>query len=75
MSALAPVSSVEDTSLLGRQSGHAESDRMRPLVDHLKAAGQRSTAEMLSELRRAFPDSPLSQRVAALEALRRHIPR
>jgi hypothetical protein len=36
----------------------------------------RSTADLLKELRRTFPDMPLSERVAALETLRRaHIPR
>ena len=37
----------------------------------LRAAGERSTAELLSELRKAYPDSPLSLRVAALAALNR----
>lgn len=35
------------------------------------AASRRSTAEMLSQLRREFPDSPLAVRVRALEALRK----
>ena len=32
---------------------------------------QRTTAEVLRELRRAFPDMPLAERVAALAALSR----
>ena len=40
-------------------------------IERLAAAGRRSTAEMLQELRREFPDSPLSVRVRALEALRK----
>jgi hypothetical protein len=36
----------------------------------------RSTADLLKELRRSFPDMPLAERIAALETLRRtHIPR
>jgi hypothetical protein len=35
------------------------------------AASRRSTAEMLSELRREFPDAPLAVRIRALEALRK----
>jgi hypothetical protein len=42
----------------------------RALVERLTAAGRRSTAEVLHELRRAFPDSPLEVRVRALGALR-----
>jgi hypothetical protein len=34
-------------------------------------ADSRSTAEVLKELRRAFPDKPLAERVAALTALSR----
>ena len=34
-------------------------------------ADSRSTAEVLKELRRAFPDMPLTERVAALNALSR----
>ena len=45
--------------------------RARALVDQLHEAGRQSTAELLQELRRAFPHSPLAFRVRALEALRR----
>ena len=41
----------------------------RALVQRLHAAGCRSTAELLHELRRAFPDAPLAVRVGALRAL------
>jgi hypothetical protein len=41
----------------------------RALVQRLHAAGLRSTAELLHELRRAFPDAPLAVRVGALQAL------
>jgi hypothetical protein len=35
------------------------------------AASRQSTAEMLSELRREFPDAPLAVRIRALAALRK----
>jgi len=41
----------------------------RALVQQLHAAGRRSTAELLHELRCAFPDAPLAVRVGALRAL------
>ena len=44
---------------------------MARAIERLSATGRRSTAEMLSELRREFPNSPLSVRIRALEALRR----
>ena len=43
--------------------------KARALVERLHAARQRSTAELLHELRRAFPDAPLAVRVGALQAL------
>jgi len=43
---------------------------MARALERLSAIGRGSTAEMLSELRREFPDSPLAVRVRALEALR-----
>ena len=48
----------------------SEAERARALVERLHAAGLRSTAEVLHELRRACPDAPLEVRVRALEALR-----
>ena len=53
------------------ETGHFEVETARGLVERLNAAGRQSTAEMLQELRRAFPDSPLAVRVRALEALRK----
>jgi hypothetical protein len=53
------------------ETGHLEAETARGLAERLNAAGQRSTAEMLQELRRAFPHSPLAVRVRALEALRK----
>lgn len=41
----------------------------RAMTRHLRALGHASDAEALQRLRRAFPDSPLSMRVAALAAL------
>ena len=70
MNALTPMPSVADASLLGSDSSHSEIEKARALVERLGAAGRRSTAELLHELRRAFPDSPLAVRVRALEALR-----
>ncbi|MBX9826117.1 MAG: hypothetical protein K2Y27_14135 [Xanthobacteraceae bacterium] len=54
--------------------GHAatsEAELARALVERLAAAGWRSAAEVLHELRQAFPDLPLQARVSALKALRR----
>jgi hypothetical protein len=48
----------------------SEAEMARALVERMYAAGRRSTAEVLHELRRAFPDSPLQVRVRALAALR-----
>jgi hypothetical protein len=59
-----------------------EQDLARAMAERIRAAS--SHAEALRELRAAFPDSPLTLRVAALamlarrtndEAARRHIPR
>jgi len=52
-----------------------------PSADSPRAATRsstetQSTAELLKELRRSFPNMPLAERIAALETLRRtHIPR
>lgn len=71
MNALTPVPTAGDACLLGSSPAHAEIERARRLVERMSAAGRQSTSEMLQELRRAFPDSPLAVRVRALEALRR----
>jgi len=39
-------------------------------LNRMAAARRRSTTELLHELRQAFPDAPLSARVAALKLLR-----
>jgi hypothetical protein len=70
MDALTHVPTADDASFLGSDGGRAEIEKARALVARLRAAGRRSTAEMLHELRRAFPNSPLAVRVRALEALR-----
>jgi hypothetical protein len=64
---------MPDTDAASSRGSDAQQEiaRARALVDQLGDAGQRSTAEMLQELRRAFPDSPLAVRVRALDALRK----
>jgi hypothetical protein len=71
MNALTQVPGTGDASLIGSDRGHAEIEKARALVERLGAAGRRSTAELLHELRRAFPDAPLAVRVRALDVLRR----
>jgi hypothetical protein len=48
----------------------ADADLALVMMERLRATGRRSSAEMLEELRRAFPNSPLAVRVRALAALR-----
>ena len=60
----APTS--EQAAPLAADAGQA----MTRALEHLAAVGRRSTADMLSELRRQFPNAPLAVRVRALEALR-----
>ena len=50
-------------------SASPETDMARALVERLHAAGLRSTAELLHELRQAFPNVPLQVRVRALQVL------
>ena len=71
MNAFIPVPNTEDVALTTSGGAHVEAETARALVERLGAAGRQSTAEMLQELRRAFPHSPLAVRVRALEALRR----
>jgi hypothetical protein len=71
MDTLMPVPNSDDASLMGSDSGHFEVETARALVERLGRTGRNSTAEMLQELRRAFPHSPLAVRVRALEALRK----
>jgi hypothetical protein len=65
-----PLSDTEDAPRMGNDYQPSEVERARALVVALSAAGRRSTAEVLHELRQAFPHSPLAMRVRALEALR-----
>ena len=71
MNAFIPVPNTEDVALTNAGGAHVEAETARALVERLGAAGRQSTAEMLQELRRAFPHSPLAVRVRALEALRK----
>jgi hypothetical protein len=70
MNALTAVRNTSDAA--AADDGHVGSDgeQARALVERLRATSPRSTAEILYELRRAFPHSPLSVRIAALAALR-----
>ena len=70
MNALAPAPRADEVTLVGPGGSHTELAMTRA-IERLAAAGRRSTADMLAELRREFPDSPLSVRVRALEALRK----
>ena len=44
------------------------------MVDRLRQMGSKSGADALRELRTAFPESPLTMRVAALDMLMRQRP-
>ena len=66
MNAMLPLPSSAEASLAGSEDAEAA----RVMIERLRATGRRSTAEMLEELRRSFPDSPLAVRVRALAALR-----
>ena len=57
-------------SLASSGDTQSEMARVHALVERLGATGRRTTSELLEELRRAFPNSPLAVRVRALEALR-----
>jgi len=63
MNAFTPVPAADDAAADAEQAMNRAIARL--------AASRRSTAEMLSQLRREFPDSPLAARVRALEALRK----
>jgi hypothetical protein len=60
-------------------TGVPQAELARSMADYLLETSPDSGAEALSLLRRMFPDSPLTVRVAALAALMRrqdaHIPR
>jgi hypothetical protein len=69
MNALIPAPASDDSA--SEHAGPFEPETADGLLERLNAAGRQSTAEMLQELRRAFPDSPLAVRVRALESLRK----
>ena len=52
-------------------TGRSESELARSMADALLSAAQASGAEALDMLRRLFPASPLTVRVAALDAIMR----
>lgn len=66
MNATTPAQIVDEPTPTGNDAGLA----MTGAIERLAAVNDCSTAEMLSELRRQFPNSPLAVRVRALEALR-----
>lgn len=73
MNAVTALSTLADANLMGsatQTSARSDAELARALVAKLAVAGERSTSEMLHELRRAFPDAPLAVRVAALEMIR-----
>ena len=66
MNAFTPVPKAQDAATVGPDADFAMNHAIKRL-----AASRQSTAEMLSELRREFPDAPLAVRIRALEALRK----
>jgi hypothetical protein len=56
-------------------TGRSEAELARAMADELLAAAPQSDAEALKVLRGAFPQSPLTVRLAALAALMRRRPR
>jgi hypothetical protein len=50
-------------------TGVSQAELARSMAEYLMASGPGSDAEALSYLRRAFPYSPLTVRVAALAAM------
>ena len=67
MNTFTAVPDADDVTALGPDADRA----MTRAIERLANANRRSTAEMLQELRRAFPHSPLAVRIRALEALRK----
>jgi hypothetical protein len=66
MNAFTAVPKADDAATLGSGADRAMTRAIKRL-----AASRQSTAQMLSELRREFPDAPLAVRIRALEALRK----
>jgi hypothetical protein len=52
-------------------TGMSQADLARSMAEHLLETAPGSASEALAALRRAFPQSPLTTRVAALAALMR----
>jgi hypothetical protein len=71
MNALSPMQTPGEAAAPAGNAVQADITKAEALIDALGGAGHQSTAELLHELRRAFPHSPLAFRVRALEALRR----
>jgi hypothetical protein len=69
MNAMLPLPYQDDATSLGSSSPGSDTETARAMIERLRAAGPRSTAQMLEELRRTFPHSPLALRVRALAAL------
>ena len=69
MNAFTPVPAAEEATPV--TPGSTDHAAMLRAIERLAAVGRHSAAEVLSQLRREFPHSPLSVRVRALEALRR----
>jgi hypothetical protein len=67
MNAPMPMPASETATPPGNDA--SEMAMARALVQRLHATDRRSTAELLHELRRAFPDAPLAVRIGALRAL------
>jgi hypothetical protein len=70
MAALTPVPDTEDAAFAGGEGAPSDT-AMAQAIERLVRAEHRSTAEILEDLRRNFPNSPLAMRVRALEVLRR----
>jgi hypothetical protein len=68
MNAMLPLPQPQGISPLVET--RAEAEMADAMMERLRTIGRRSTSEMLQELRREFPHSPLALRVRALEALR-----
>jgi len=66
MNAFVSVPDADNPAALGPDAERAMTHAIKRL-----AASRQSTAEMLSELRREFPNAPLAVRIRALEALRK----
>jgi len=66
MNTLTSVPNADNATALGPDAARAMTRAIKRL-----AASRQSTAEMLSELRREFPNAPLAVRIRALEALRK----